>query len=82
MDKDDLAPIRAITEDAGADSWTCRTGCFHRAEVSEEGTPYTDGGIINNEDWRVVNCPNGIDALGELGERGGAAAKAKQADEV
>ncbi|KAA0571671.1 hypothetical protein FZ983_33180 [Azospirillum sp. B21] len=73
-DNDHLAQIQAISEDAGDDSWTCHTGWFRRAEVLEEGTPYTGGGIIDDEDWRVVNYLNGIDALWELGEKGGAAA--------
>ncbi|QCO03095.1 hypothetical protein [Azospirillum argentinense] len=73
-DNDHLAQIQAIAEDAGDDSWTCHTGWFRRVEALDEGTPYTGEGIINDEDWRVVNYLNGIDALWELGEKGGAAA--------
>lgn len=72
-DNDHLAKIRAIAEDAGDDSWDVRTGWFRRVEVLEEGTPYTGEGIINDDDWRVVNYLNGIDALWELGEKSGTA---------
>ncbi len=73
-DDDHLRKIRDIAEDAGDDSWTCQMGWFTRVEVLEEGTPYTGSGIINDDDWRVVNYLNGIDALWELGEKCGAAA--------
>lgn len=73
-DNDYLAQIRAIAGDAGDDIWTCHTGWFHRTVILQEGTPYTGGGIINDEDWRVVNYLNGIDALWKLSEKSGAAA--------
>lgn len=65
-----LDQIRSIAEDAGDDSWTCRTGWFQRVEVLEEGTAYNGADIINDEDWRVFAYLQGIDALWELGEKG------------
>jgi hypothetical protein len=71
-DNDHLSRIRAIAEDCDDDSWTCHMGWFHRCEVLEEGTRYPGADMINDEEWRVVNYLNGIDALWELGEKGGA----------
>lgn len=73
-DDDHLQKIRDIAEDANDDSWTCQIEWFTRVQVLEEGTPDTGSGIINDDDWRVVNYLNGIDALWQLGEKSGAAA--------
>jgi len=68
-ESDHLAQIRAIAENSGEDSWACRMGLFHRTGVLEERSLSTGEGIINDDDWRVVNYLNGIDALWQLGEK-------------